>query len=374
MRNLTNRQGTIRWRQAKPVQAKIGEIIVEHAVLSRARSRTRGRCLLLSVAALCAMPAAAASRDQILVAGSSTVYPFSAIVAEHFAKSGPFRTPTIQSGSTGEGFKLFCAGIGGDTPDIANASRRMSPDERASCAANGVRKITEVQIGYDSLILANGVGSASFTVTLDQFWRAVARVVPVNGEFIPNPYQNWHDIAATLPNQPIKLFGPAPGHGTRDALVTLVMEQSCLATAPGAKLRAAERDAVCGTVRKDGRWTDVENLELILGKLASNTQAVGILTYSYLEQFPNRIHAAAVAGITPTRATIRSGTYPISRPLYMYVKNEHLRMISGLAEYAAEFLSFCAAGANGYLLDEGLVALPMPELLRQRTVVARLQR
>jgi phosphate transport system substrate-binding protein len=321
-----------------------------------------------------AVPVVGAAGEQIIVVGSSTMFPFSTSVGDHFAKSGPFKTPDVRSSSTSDGFKLFCNRPAGGSPDIATASRRITAGERAACANAGVRRISEIQVGYDSLILAGIAGHAGFNITSDQFWRAVAKSVPVDGEFIPNPYRKWRDIASALPDQPIELFGPAPGHGTRDALVSLVMEPSCLASPAASKLTAEQRERLCSAVRDDGLWTDVENLELILGKLAKNSHAMGIMTYSYLEQFPNRIGAAAINGITPTRMSISSGTYPFSRPLFIYVNGEHLLTTNGLADYAAEYVSFCAAGATGYLLDEGLVPLPMLELLRQRKIVARLQR
>jgi len=327
-------------------------------------------CAIL--ASMVATSADAAVRDQILVVGSSTVYPFSSVVAERFSKSGPFRMPSLLSNSTAEGFQQFCAGVGADTPDISNASRRMSSGERADCAANGVRRIAEIRIGYDSLIVGRRLGAPNLDISLEQLWRAIAKSVPVNGAFVPNPYKTWRDIAPGLPDLPIKIFGPAPGHGTRDALVALVMEPSCLDNVVSKMLRADERQIVCDSVREDGPWTDSENLELILGTLATHPDAMGILTYSYLEQFPNRIQAATLQGVAPSRSTIPSGGYPVARPLYIYVKEEHLRTTAGLGDYVAEFLSSCAAGSNGYLLDEGLVPLPMPELTRQRAIAARL--
>jgi phosphate transport system substrate-binding protein len=198
--------------------------------------------------------------------------------------------------------------------------------------------------------------------------------VPVDGKFVPNPYRSWHDIAATLPDRPIRVFGPAPGHGTRDALAELVMEPSCVATEAGRQLRADERASVCGAVRDDGVWVEVRELELVLGKLAHDPNAVGVLTYSYLEQFPTRLHAGTVESVAPTRATISAGTYPMSRPLFIYVKEPHLASTIGLADYAAEFLSLCAAGANGYLAESGLVPLSAADVARQRAIVARLQR
>lgn len=315
----------------------------------------------------------AEERDRIIIVGSSTVYPFSSLVAEHFARSGPFARPAITPTGTGEGFKRFCAGAGPGTPDIANASRPISDKEAADCSANGVRQIAQIRIGYDSLILASALSAGTFDLTLAQLWRASARMVPIDGSFVPNPYHNWHDIDRSLPNRPIRLIGPGPGHGTRDAFVELVLEPSCRSAAR-LSASAEGKPGICDAVRDDGAWTDVQELELILGKLSADHDAIGILTYSYLEQFGNRIHAAPINGVAPSRATIPSGTYPISRPLYFYVKEAHLKTVTGLPDYAAEFVSFCAAGAHGYLSDEGLVPMPPPELLGQRAAVARLQR
>ena len=329
-------------------------------------------CLLIAI--LATGQSRGGSTDPITIVGSSTVYPFSTLVAEHFAKSGPFTPPVVRSGSTAAGFRLFCAGAGAGTPDVTTASRPISEAERTNCAKNGVQKIAEIRIGYDSLILASTVKAPTFNITLEQLWRAAAAVVPSNGRLIPNPYQNWRDIDPMLPLAPIHLIGPAVGHGTRDAFIELVMEPSCKAAWAALPADSRPEEAACFEVRKDGRWTDVENAELILGKLASNPKSTAILTYSYLEQFRNRIHAATVNGIAPSRATIPPGAYPLSRPLFIYVKEAHLKTTTGLADYAAEFLSFCAAGAHGYLPDEGLVPLPMSELLDQRAAVARLQR
>jgi phosphate transport system substrate-binding protein len=347
-------------------------IEVPSAPISRRYSASPAFLFIMGL--LFAWPTNAVVRDRIIIVGSSTVYAFSALVAEHFAKSGPFPTPVVQATSTAEGFRLFCAGAGIDTPDISNASRPISEAERKYCAENGVRNITGIRIGYDSLILANAIGASNFNITLDQLWRAAARIVPINGRLVPNPYRTWRDIDQALPDRPIKLIGPAVGHGTRDAFVELVMEPSCKAALGSLSDQLIARETECAAVRNDGRWTDVDNLELILGKLASNHDATGILTYSYLEQFGNRIHASSIDKVAPSRETIPSGSYPMSRPLLIYVKEAHLNTTTGLADYATEFLSFCAAGAHGYLADEGLVPLPMPELLAQRAAVARLQR
>ena len=314
----------------------------------------------------------AQTRDHIIVVGSSTVFPFSVLVAEHFSRSGPFPEPSVRASSTAEGFRLFCAGPGIDTPDISNASRPISPAERTACAQSGVKQMAEIRIGYDSLIVANSLAADALNLTLGQLWLAAASRVPVGGRLVSNPYESWSDIDPSLPRKRITLFGPSVGHGTRDAFVELVMEPSCRVALAGVAVSPAEREAVCTRVRSDGHWVDVENIELTLGKLASNRDAIGILTYSYLEQFSNRIHAGTVDRVEPSVTSISSGTYPMSRPLFIYVKQSHLKSILGLADFATEFLSFCAAGTHGYLADEGLVPLPSSELLHQRAAVAAL--
>ncbi len=327
--------------------------------------------VLMSVVSALAL--AGETRERIIIVGSSTVYPFSAAVAEHFARSGPFPAPTLSATSTGEGFRLFCAGAAAETPDISNASRPISEAERTHCAQNGVKRIATIRIGYDSLVVVNSVATASVNLTLSQLWRAAASKVPIAGRLAANPYRLWSDIDPGLPHEPIYLIGPAPGHGTRDAFVELVMEPSCRAALADLPVATAAGES-CATVRKDGHWSDVDNMELVLGKLASNHAAIGILTYSYLDQFSHRIHAGTIDGVAPSSVSISSGAYPMSRPLFMYVKQDHLKSTTGLADFAAEFLSFCAAGAHGYLADQGLVPLPRAELLAARAAVARLQR
>lgn len=217
-------------------------------------------CLLIAI--LATGQSRGGPADPITIVGSSTVYPFSALVAEHFAKSGPFTPPVVRSGSTAAGFRLFCAGAGAGTPDVTTASRPISEAERTNCAKNGVQKIAEIRIGYDSLVVASTVKVPTFNITLEQLWRAAAAVVTSNGRLIPNPYQNWRDIDPMLPPAPIHLIGPAVGHGTRDAFIELVMEPSCKAARAALPADSRPEEAACFEVRKDGRWTDVENAEL----------------------------------------------------------------------------------------------------------------
>jgi phosphate transport system substrate-binding protein len=330
--------------------------------------------LLPAVSLLAASSGFAESRDQIKIVGSSTVFPFSTTVAEHFGKGGKFKSPVVESTGTGGGFKIFCGGTGVDTPDINDASRPITDGEKAQCAQNGVTAIDEFKVGFDGIILASGSKDAVFNVTLDQLWRATAKTVPVGGKLVDNPYKHWNDIDPKLPKLPILLFGPAPNHGTRDAFVELVMDPSCRKAPEVAVLGKDEQKKVCAIVREDGAWTDVsEDYGLVMGKLAANPKAMAVFTFSYLDQNRNKIHAATVGGVTASLGTIASGQYPISRPLFIYVKRAHVQDIPGLSEFVTEYLSDRSAGADGYLADKGLIPLPKAELAKQRAIIATMK-
>ena len=301
--------------------------------------------------------------------GSSTVYPFSSAVSEHFGKAGKFKSPVVESNGTGGGFKLFCSGIGAQTPDINDASRPITDGEKQACAQAGVTAVDELRVGYDGIIVAGVAKMQPFNVTLDQLWRATAKSVPVGGKWVANPYKKWSDINPKLPKKAILLFGPAPNHGTRDAFVELVMDPSCKKAVESAPLSKDEEKKVCQTVREDGAWTDVsEDYALIMGKLKGDPTAMGVFTFSYLDQNRDKIRAVSVEGVDVSLDTISSGKYPISRPLFIYVKRAHVGVIPGLAEFVAEFVGDRAAGNDGYLADKGLIPMPAQELKAQQAI------
>lgn len=335
-------------------------------------SLARFSSLLILIAFLPGAVLAADPGGQISIVGSSTVFPFTTTVAEHFAHEG-HKAPVVESTGTGGGFKIFCAGVGIDTPDINDASRPMTAGEKKVCAQNGTPAVDELRVGYDGIILAGTVRSKSFNVTLGQLWRATAKMVPVNGKWVANPYGKWRDIDPSLPDKPIELYGPAPNHGTRDAFVELVMEPSCDKAPESRSLAGDEKKRLCSQVREDGRWTDVsEDYAVILGKLSGRPEAMAIFTFSYLDQNPDKIRAATVDGVKPSLETISSGQYPVSRPLFIYVKHAHLGAVAGLADFVKEYLSNRAAGPDGYLADKGLIPMPQKELQTQQAVARKL--
>jgi phosphate transport system substrate-binding protein len=307
-------------------------------------------------------------RDVISIVGSSTVYPFATVVAERFGKAGSFKTPKIESTGTGGGFKLFCEGVGIQHPDIANASRAIKADEFGTCKQNGVTEIVEVKIGYDGIVVANSKKAQPLKLTRSELYLALAKEVPdpTGAEkTVPNPYKTWKNVNPALPDVKIEVLGPPPTSGTRDAFLELAME-------PGAKKfewlgKLAKSDekkfrVIAHTLREDGVYVDAgENDNLIVQKLGANPGAVGIFGFSYLDQNTDKIQGASVDGAQPTFELIADGKYPLSRPLFIYLKKAHAGVIPGIKEYLAEFTSEKAWGKDGYLGEKGLIPLPDAE-------------
>lgn len=324
--------------------------------------------LTLTAAAMLAAPLAAQARDYISIVGSSTVYPFTTVVAEQFGKSGQFKTPKVESTGSGGGFKLFCGGVGVQHPDITNASRAIKSSEKETCAKNGVKDIVEVKIGYDGIVLAHNKDAKPMKLELKQLFLALAKDVPDpkgGDKLVPNPYKMWSDIDPGLPKQKIEVLGPPPTSGTRDALVELGMEAGCKKFPSLKALKEKDKNAfkaACHTMREDGAFIEAgENDNLIVQKLIANKDAYGIFGYSFLEENLASVKPAVIEGSQPTYDSISSGDYPLSRPLFFYVKKAHVGVIPGLAEFVAEFTSEKAWGPEGYLVDRGLIALPDEE-------------
>ncbi len=303
--------------------------------------------------ALTAMTGAAFARDQIQIVGSSTVFPFSTAVAEKFGQTTDFKTPVVESTGSGGGMKLFCAGVGEGTPDITNASRRIKESEFKTCTSNGVTPV-EIKVGFDGIVLANDKSGPDLVLTRELIFKALAKQLPdASGKLQPNPYKNWSEIDPSLPDEKIEVLGPPPTSGTRDAFVELVMEEACPDGMDG---------KVCGEIREDGAFIEAgENDNLIVQKLQANPVAVGIFGFSFLDQNADKIKGATVDGVEPTFDLIAEGKYPVSRSLYFYIKKEHVGVIPGIQEYAAEFTSDKAWGDDGYLADKGLIPLPASE-------------
>ena len=304
---------------------------------------------------------AAQSRDTIQIAGSSTVLPFASIVAEEFGNAfSEFKTPVVGSGGSSGGLRQFCQGVGENTIDIANSSRRIRAGEIEACNKVGVSKILEVQIGYDGIVFATGADKDDLALEPVHVFKAIAAQVPVDGKLVDNPYKTWDEIDASLPNQPIALAIPASNHGTREVFEEKVTHAGCEA----AGMPEMEKDALekaCKTFRQDVVVEIAGDYTETLARLQSNADTVGVFGLSFYDQNRDKLKVANVGGVTPSLETIASGEYPVSRPLFFYVKGEHIGVIPGLSEYVEFFLSEQMAGEGGALETAGMIPAPAEE-------------
>jgi phosphate transport system substrate-binding protein len=317
--------------------------------------------------------AGAQARTQMHAVGSSTAYPFAKQVAERIARANPrLGTPIIESTGTGGGMKLFCAGVGERFPDVENASRRIKASEVKLCQQNGVTQITEIQVGIDGISFATAKGSPLQNLTQRDIYMALAKT-PFGK---PNRAKTWHDVNAKLPNIPIRVYGPPPTSGTRDATGELIMTPPCEANAGMAALKKSDENkfkAICTAMREDGGYIEAgENDNLIVQKLEANPGTVGIFGYSYLEANQDKLKGIQINGVTPTYDTISNFKYPGARPLYIYIKNAHAGAIPAVRAYAAEFTKESAFGPNGYLRRSGLIAAPNPVRARSQQLARAL--
>ena len=300
--------------------------------------------LFLIVLIMSLMSSFSHARDQIKIVGSSTVYPFSTVVAERFGKSGN-KTPVIESTGTGGGMKLFCAGIGVNTPDMSNASRKIKPKEVKLCKDNGVTEITQVIVGLDGIAFTSSVKGKQYNFTKKHLWEAMSD--------LGSKPKKWSDIDPSLPDYKIAILTPPATSGTRDAWNSLVMKKGC----PEEILKEQGKKA-CYMLREDGAVIEVgENDTLIINKLVGEPTYFGIFGFSYYDNSKDKVQAHLIEDKKISLKSIQDGSYPISRPLYFYVKDQHIGVIPGVEEYVKEFTSKRAAGPRGYLLDLGLVPL-----------------
>jgi phosphate transport system substrate-binding protein len=299
------------------------------------------------------------ARSQMRAVGSSTVYPFSKLVAERVAQANPkLGTPIIESTGTGAGFKLFCAGVGARFPDISNASRRIKASEAKLCAANGVTQVTEIQIGLDGLAVATARSSAISGLTQRDIYLAIAKT-PFGK---PNSAKTWKDVNPKLPAIPIRVYGPPTTSGTRDSLHELILTPPCEANASMAALKKSDENKfkqICTGIRSDGAYVEAgENDNLIVQKLAANPNTIGFFGYSFLDENRSSLKGVAINGVDPSYETISNFKYPGSRPMFIYVKNAHAAAIPGIRAFVAELTKESAMGPRGYLAQHGLIASP----------------
>lgn len=316
---------------------------------------------------------AADARDQVRVAGSSTVFPYAAIAAELFGENTEFSTPVIESGGSSAGLSRFCQGLGRNTIDIANASRRIKAGEIEACRAAGVEGIIEVRFGHDGIVFASDINGESFAFTAADWYRALAAQVIVGGELVRNRVTNWREVNPDLPDRPILAFIPGTKHGTREVFDQTVIERGCVESGAEAALIELQGEEaaglVCTRLRTDGRAVEIDgDYTETLARVQSDPDGIGVFGLSFYENNTNRLQVATMDGVIPSAGTIASGAYPVSRPLFIYVKAGHFDLVPGLKEFVEFFVSDDVAGPGGPFADYGLV--PDPQLPDVQAAVA----
>jgi phosphate transport system substrate-binding protein len=331
---------------------------------------------LLSATAVAsvAFAGAAIARDQIQIAGSSTVLPYASIVAEAFGENTDFPTPVVESGGSGAGRKKLCEGVGENTIDIANSSSRIKQSDIDNCAANGVTEIQEVRIGYDGIVFASDINGADFAFTPTDWYKALAAEVVVDGKLAANSATSWKQVNDALPEQEIQAFVPGTKHGTREVFEEKVMMQGCedsgaLKALVDGGMDKKEAAKKCITLRTDGRSVDIDgDYTETLARLDANKAGIGVFGLAFYENNTDKLKVATMSDVVPSTQSIASGEYPVSRPLFFYVKKAHIGVIPGLKEFAQFFVSDELAGPDGPLAQYGLVS--DPELAKVQEAVA----
>jgi len=321
--------------------------------------KTLSKLVLATAVSLSFAASAQATRDTIQIAGSSTVLPFSSVAAEEFGHNfAQFKTPVVGSGGSSGGLRQFCQGVGTNTIDIANSSRQIRPAEVEACKANGVNQVVEVKIGYDGIVFASRVDAGTFALEPVHVFLAQAAQVPQNGKMVANPYTRWSQIDKSLPDQAILLAIPGSNHGTREVYEEKVVLDGCK-TLPEVKAMASgDQNNFCLAMRTDGSVVEIAgDYTETLARLQAQKDAVGVFGLSFYESNRDRIKVATVGGVVPTVDNIIAGKYPVSRPLFFYVKGEHIGVIPGLQQFAEYFVSEAASGEGSPLEAAGLIPL-----------------
>jgi phosphate transport system substrate-binding protein len=299
----------------------------------------------------------AEARDEIRIVGSATVLPFVRTVTENFAAAGNF-PPSVETTGTGNGFRLFCDGIGFEHPDINATARPMTKAEEAECSENGVTAIIEMVIGLDGLVFANSKKSPQYNFSTAQIFSALAERIEIGGEIKKNPFVTWNEIDPSLASQPIKVMGPPHASGFYDAFMELIMERGGTSFPAIAALDQTQRYAVSRTLRKDGKYIESPRDEYyILDWLRKHSDAFGVIPVSLLGNHTGFLKPNKIDDVMPTPDTIANGRYPLSRPIYLYIKRKHVDAVKGLQKFLYESTSEKAIGPEGYLSETGFIPL-----------------
>jgi len=320
------------------------------------------KSFIIALATMFLFSTVSIARDQLSIAGSSTVLPFARIIAEEVGKTPSIKTPVVESGGSSVGKKGVCDGVGTQFIDIGNASSRMKTKELEYCAKNGV-KLTEIKVGYDGIVVASSKKGIQLNISKADLARALTAKVAINGKFVDNPYKKWSDINPALPNLDIRVYGPPTTSGTRASYAEMVNEKGYCGKDAEAKaaLKALGKKAkMCRAMRTDGAFIEAgEQDNLIVQKLNEDPNAYGIFGFSYLDQNGDTLNGAIIDGGEPTFEAIADGDYAVSRALFFYVKHQHIGVVPGIEEYMATWVKNW--NDEGILSDAGMIPMPKEE-------------
>ena len=227
--------------------------------------------------------------------GSSTVGPYTTAAAEDFQAAQPDVQVTVGVSGTGGGFERFCRG----ETDLSNASRPIKDEEAAVCTDKGIEYV-EFQVANDALtVVVNKENDWVTCLTTDQLNKIWGPGSKVN---------NWNQIDPAFPDQELSLFGPGTDSGTFDYFT-------------------GEINGEEGASRSDYSASEDDNT--IVTGVSGEKGGLGYFGFSYFEENQDALNAVDIDGgdgcVTPSVETAQNGTYkPLSRPLFVYVKNEAL--------------------------------------------------
>ena len=277
--------------------------------------------------------------ERIRVAGSISMYPLMTAVAERYAYETDNPAPIIEATGTGGGIKVFCNGTGKRFPDIVAASRPMSTAERQFCATNGIDHILEIQLGFDGIVLAQTLKGKPFSIKQQDLMTALAAIAPNSQSPAP---RKWSDVQKSLPSYYIKVFGPPSTSGTKEALETLL---------------AADDNTF--KLRDDGHYIEASDQESVIAqKLLIEFKAIGVFSYGFYSKNLDRLRAVRVNGYRPSYKNIVSGRYPLSRPLFIYIKGNIKENYDTLTSFMTALLDPATSGPEGYLCSYGFIPHP----------------
>ena len=322
--------------------------------------------VLLSVMIVLLQTGAAAAREEIRIVGSAGVLPYMQTVAESFGRNWDLPAPSLEITGTGNGFRLFCAGVGYQTPDIIVTPRPILESEFNDCTENGAADITEIVFGLDAVVVVHAKEdgeNADFQVS--DIFSALAERVESDGKLIPNPFTRWSEINPELPKKPIRVTGPPQTAPEYDAFLKLIMETGCKSVHMFSAMEPEKRYLECRTLRKDGAFVEGAKTEIrIMQWLKRNPEAFGIVGYALMHNNGDRIEGNRINGVAPNMENISAGYYPLARPIYLYVKNKHVEAVEGLQQLLYEVTSERAISPDGYLADTGFI--PLSEIGRNK--------